>query len=434
MENRNLIQDALLQLRDLRGKLKAVNDAKTEAIAIMGMGCRFPGNVENLDDFWQLLSQGIDAITEIPNNRWDIEKFYHSKPGIPGKIYSRYGGFIGNLQDFDADFFGISPREAVSIDPQQRILLEVTWEALENAGMIPEQLTGNAVGVFIGISSNDYSSHLLNRPFTDIDAYLATGNSHSTAAGRLSYTLGFTGPCLAIDTACSSSLVAVHLACQSLRNRECDIAIVGGVNRILSPEFTINFSQARMLAADGRCKTFDAAADGFVRSEGCGIIVLQRLSDAVNSQRPIQALIRGSAINQDGRSGGLTVPNGPSQQAVIRQALKNSLVNPTDISYIEAHGTGTVLGDPIEIGALGAVFADSHTSSKPLFVGSAKTNIGHLEAAAGIAGLIKVVLAFKHQQIPPHLHFHQPNPHINWENMRSQSLPLPQLGIGKRSV
>jgi len=255
MENRNLMQDALQQLRDLRSKLKAVNDAKTEPIAIVGMGCRFPGGVENPDDFWQLLSQGIDAITEIPKDRFNIDKFYHPEPGVPGKIYSRHGGFIGHLQEFDADFFGISPREAVSIDPQQRILLEVAWEALENAGMIPEQLAGTSTGVFIGISSNDYSSYLLNRPVSDIDAYLATGNSHSTAAGRLSYTLGFTGPCLAVDTACSSSLVAVHLACQSLRNRECDIAIVGGVNRILSPEFTINFSQARMLAADGRCKT-----------------------------------------------------------------------------------------------------------------------------------------------------------------------------------
>jgi acyl transferase domain-containing protein/NADPH:quinone reductase-like Zn-dependent oxidoreductase/NAD(P)-dependent dehydrogenase (short-subunit alcohol dehydrogenase family)/SAM-dependent methyltransferase/acyl carrier protein len=417
MENRNLMQNALQQLRDLRGKLKAVTEAKTEPIAIVGMGCRFPGGVENPDDFWQLLSNGIDAITEIPSERWDVEKFYHPEPGVPGKISSRHGGFIGNLQEFDADFFGISPREAVSIDPQQRILLEVAWEALENAGMIPEQLAGTSTGVFIGISSNDYSSYLLNRPISDIDAYLATGNSHSTAAGRLSYTLGFTGPCLAVDTACSSSLVAVHLACQSLRNRECDIAIVGGVNRILSPEFTINFSQARMLAADGRCKTFDASADGFVRSEGCGIIILQRLGDARTTNRPIQALIRGSAINQDGRSGGLTVPNGPSQQAVIRQALANSLVNPADITYIEAHGTGTALGDPIEIGALGAVFADSHTPSKPLFVGSTKTNIGHLEAAAGIAGLIKVVLALKHQQIPPHMHFHQPNPHIAWENL-----------------
>ncbi|MBD2252772.1 type I polyketide synthase [Nostoc parmelioides] len=410
-----LMQNALKQIQDLREKLKA----QTEPIAIVGMGCRFPGGADTPEKLWQLLRNGDDGITEMPSDRWSIETFYHNNPATPGKMSTRYGGFIGHLKEFDADFFGIAPKEAISLDPQQRLLLEVTWEALENAHILPEKLISTNTGVFIGISSNDYTTHLLNRPVTDIDAYLATGNSHSTAAGRISYILGFTGPSLAVDTACSSSLVAVHLACQSLRQGECQLAVVGGVNRILSPEFTINFSQARMLAADGRCKTFDAKADGFVRSEGCGVIILQKLSDAQAAGNPILAVIRGSAVNQDGRSSGLTVPNGPSQQAVIRQALKNATVEPSDITYIEAHGTGTALGDPIEIGALGAVFGESHQKS-PLLVGSLKTNIGHLEAAAGIAGLMKVVLALKHGEIPPHLHFQQPNPHIPWEQFPIQ--------------
>ncbi|UKP00620.1 type I polyketide synthase [Nostoc sp. UHCC 0870] len=412
---RPLIQNALKQIQDLREKLKA----QTEPIAIVGMGCRFPGGADTPEKLWQLLRNGHDAITEVPSDRWSVETLYYNNPATPGKMSPRYGGFIGHLKEFDADFFGIAPKEAISLDPQQRLLLEVTWEALENTGILPEQLTGSQTGVFIGISSNDYTTHLLNRPLTDIDAYLATGNSHSTAAGRISYILGFTGPSLAVDTACSSSLVAVHLACQSLRQGECQLAVVGGVNRILSPEFTINFSQARMLAADGRCKTFDAKADGFVRGEGCGVIILQKLSDAQAARNPILAVIRGSAVNQDGRSSGLTVPNGLSQQAVIRQALKNATVEPSDITYIEAHGTGTALGDPIEIGALGAVFGESHQKS-PLLVGSLKTNIGHLEAAAGIAGLMKVVLALKHGEIPPHLHFEQPNPHIPWEQFPIQ--------------
>ncbi|HIK08368.1 MAG TPA: SDR family NAD(P)-dependent oxidoreductase [Trichormus sp. M33_DOE_039] len=416
---RTLMQNALKQIQDLRGKLKTVSDAQTEPIAIVGMGCRFPGGADTPEKLWQLLRSGQDAITEIPGDRWNINAFYDKQPATPGKMSTRYGGFIGHLQEFDADFFGIAPREAMSLDPQQRLLLEVCWEALENASILPEQLVGSQTGVFIGISSNDYSTHLLHRPITDIDAYLATGNSHSTAAGRISYILGFTGPSLAVDTACSSSLVAVHLACQSLRQGECHLAVAGGVNRIFSPEFTINFSQARMLAADGRCKTFDAAADGFVRSEGCGVIILQKLSDALAAGNPIMAVIRGSAVNQDGRSSGLTVPNGPSQQAVIKQALKNATLEPSDITYIEAHGTGTALGDPIEIGALGAVFGESHQEI-PLLVGSLKTNIGHLEAAAGIAGLIKVVLALKYGEIPPHLHFQQPNPHISWEQFPIQ--------------
>jgi acyl transferase domain-containing protein len=331
---RTLMRDALLELRQMRSKLQAVEAAKTEPIAIIGIGCRFPGKVENPAGFWDLLRTGKDAITEVPADRWHNDQLYNADPDIPGTISTRYGGFVGDLQDFDAEFFGIADREARSLDPQQRLVLEVGWEALEQAGIIPGQLLDSDTGIFIGISSNDYSQHLLSRNRCEIDAYLATGNSHSTAAGRLSYLLGLTGPSLAIDTACSSSLVAVHLACQSLRQQECSLALVGGVNRIFSPDFSINFSKAHMLAADGRCKTFDARADGFGRAEGCGMVVLKRLSDAVAAGDPVWALIRGSAVNQDGRSSGLTVPNGPAQQAVIRQALVNAGVAPTEVSYL----------------------------------------------------------------------------------------------------
>jgi len=428
--NNQRLARALQAIEKLQARVTELQQASTEPIAIIGLGCRFPGGANSPAAFWQLLEQGVDAISPVPGDRWDADTYHDPNPETAGKIVTRYGGFVDHLQEFDAAFFGIAPKEAVSLDPQQRLLMEVSWEAMEHAGVVPEQWAGRPVGVFVGISSNDYSQHLLQRPETDIDAYLATGNSHSVAAGRLSYSLGLTGPSLAVDTACSSSLVAVHLACQSLRNRECDAALAGGVNRLMAPEFSINFSKARMLAADGRCKTFDAAADGFSRGEGCGVVVLKRLTDALAGGDTILALIRGSAINQDGRSGGLTVPNGPSQQAVIREALNRAGLQPDQISYIEAHGTGTALGDPIEVGALGAVFGSSHTPQQPLYIGSVKTNIGHLEAAAGIAGLIKVVLALQHETLPPHLHFHQPSPHIPWSELpiavTQQPQPWPQ--------
>ncbi|BAZ29708.1 polyketide synthase [Cylindrospermum sp. NIES-4074] len=413
----SLMKKALLELREMKSKLSTLERAKTEPIAIIGMGCRFPGGADHPEAFWQILRDELDTITEVPKNRWDVDAYYDPDPDSLGKMYTRHGGFVNQLYEFDAHFFGIPPREAISLDPQQRLLLEVSWESLENAGLSPERLAGSQTGVFIGICSNDYSQKLLTRDITEIDAYMGTGNAHSVASGRLSYILGLKGPSLAVDTACSSSLVAVHLACQSLRNGECSLALVGGVNRLLSPEFTINFSKAHMLATDGRCKTFDAAADGYVRAEGCGVVILKRLSDALADGDNILAQIRGSAINQDGRSSGLTVPNGPSQQAVIRQALQNGGVEANQVEYIEAHGTGTSLGDPIEIGALEAVFGKIRTQEYPLIVGSVKTNIGHLEGAAGIASLIKVVLALQHEEIPRHLHFQKPNPHINWESM-----------------
>lgn len=405
---------ALLALEQMQAKLEALENRQHEPIAIIGMGCRFPGGVENPDEFWQLLEGGIDAIAPVPQDRWNPDEYYHPDPDTPGKICTKYGGFVGNLQNFDAQFFRISPREAVSLDPQQRLLLEVCWESFENAGLAVDRFSGSKTGVFVGICANDYWHRLLSRGDTEIDAYVATGNSHSVAAGRISYSFGFTGPSLSVDTACSSSLVAVHYACQSLRNRDCDLAIAAGVNRILSPQMSVNFSRAKMLSPEGRCKTFDASANGFVRGEGCGAIVLKRLSDAIASDDNILAVIRGSAVNHDGRSSGLTVPNGPAQQAVIRQALENARIQPQQVSYIEAHGTGTALGDPIEVGALNAVYGAGRGDRDPLIVASAKTNIGHLEAAAGIAGLIKVVLALQHKKIPPHLHFKTPNPHISW--------------------
>lgn len=411
------LQRAVLVAERLETRLNQLESAACEPIAIIGLGCRFPGQVHSPAAFWELLREGKDGITEVPGDRWNIESYYDPDPETPGKIYSRSGGFVDPLQEFDADFFGISHREARSLDPQQRLLMEVGWETLEHAGIDPRQLKGTQTGVFMGVCSNDYSTHLINHIQAEIDAYFGTGTAHSVVAGRLSYWLGLVGPSLVINTACSSSLVTVHLACQSLRNRECNLALAGGVNLIFSPEATLTFSQARMLSKDGRCKTFDVSANGYVRSEGCGIIALKRLSDALADQDRILSLVSGSAINQDGQSSGLTVPNGLAQQAVINQALKNASVSPCQVNYIEAHGTGTSLGDPIEMRALGEVFGANHSSDNPLIVGSVKTNIGHLEGAAGIAGIIKVVLQLQNQEIAPHLHFDQPSPYIDWEQL-----------------
>jgi acyl transferase domain-containing protein/acyl carrier protein len=417
LDNLVRLKRALLALKKMQSRLDDLTLARTEPIAIIGMGCRFPGGAENPASFWQRLHEGVDAITEVPADRWNIDDYYDPDPNSPGKMYTRHGGFLDHVDRFDPQFFGISPREAVSLDPQQRLLLEVTWEALEHAGLSPERLAGSSTGVFIGISSNDFSQLALSLEPAEIDHYMGSGISHSVASGRLSYILGLKGPSLSLDTACSSSLVAVHLACQSLRDRECDLALTGGVNLLFAPEVSVSHSRAQMLAADGRCKAFDAAADGFVRAEGCGVVVLKRLSNALAGRDNILALIRGSAVNHDGRTSGLTVPNGPSQQAVIRKALENAGVEPRQVGYVETHGTGTALGDPIEAGALGAALGIDRPEDRPVKIGSVKTNIGHLEAAAGIAGLIKVVLALRHEEIPPHLHLKQPNPLIAWNEL-----------------
>ncbi|KRB18226.1 type I polyketide synthase [Rhizobacter sp. Root16D2] len=411
------VKRALLEIRELKAQLARSNAALHEPIAIVGMALRLPGGVVDAAGLADLLWSGTDAIGAIPPERWNLDALYDADADAPGKMTTRFGGFIDGVDRFDAEFFGISPREAASMDPQQRLLLEVAWEALEDAGHAPGELAatpaGERTGVYLGISNNDYGRALYRHPEL-IDPYFATGNAASVASGRLSYFLGVHGPAVAVDTACSSSLVALHLACQGLRLNECEIALAGAVNLILTPEMNINFSKARMMAPDGRCKTFDAAADGYVRGEGCAVLVLKRLADAQAAGDRVLAVVRGSALNQDGRSGGLTAPNGPAQEAVISAALAAAQVQARQIGYVEAHGTGTPLGDPIELGALSAVLGRGRDASLPLRVGSVKTNIGHLEAAAGLAGVAKVVLSLQRAQIPPHLHFTQGNPHIDW--------------------
>ncbi len=417
-ESLSPVKLALAEIRELRKQLAQSRRQLREPIAVIGMGCRFPGGIHSPEAYWQLLLNGTDAIREIPPERWQAEAYYDPDPDAPGKMSTKWGGFLDQIDRFDADFFRISRREAVSMDPQQRLLLEVAWESLENAGIAPHTLYGSATGIFIGIGGFDYGYlSLRHGDIAAIDAYLATGSTHSVASGRLSYVLGLQGPSVSIDTACSSSLVALHQAVQSLRLGECDLALAGGVNLILTPEFHINFSKAHVLSADGRCKAFDAAADGFVRSEGCGLVVLQRLSTAMAAGAPVLAVVKGSAVNQDGRSSGLTVPNGPSQQAVVRKALANAEVEPGQVGYVEAHGTGTALGDPIEVQALAEVFGAARSQADPLLIGSAKTNLGHLETAAGVAGFMKLVLAVRHGVLPPHLHLNNLNPHIPWQEI-----------------
>lgn len=409
------LRHALDAITKMRVRLEAAERTKAEPIAIVGIGCRFPGGVHDPAALWTLLMSGVDAITEVPADRWDAGDLYDPDPLAAGKASSRWGGFLDDVDGFDAAFFGISPREAARMDPQQRLLLEVAWDALEDAGLSTAALAGRAAGVFVGVHSHssDYWN-LQARDRAGLDAYAGTGTSHSVLAGRLSYLLDLRGPSMAIDTACSSSLVAVHLACQALRAGECGVAFAAGVNVILSPEFTLAASRMQMLAADGRCKAFDARADGFVRGEGCGVVVLKRLADALAAGDPVRAVIRGSGVNQDGRTNGLTAPNGHAQATLIRGVLAGAGVAGAEIGYVEAHGTGTPLGDPIEIEALAAALGPRAAGS-PCHVGSVKANVGHLEGAAGIAGLIKATLVVQHGAIPPQVHFERLNPHISLE-------------------
>jgi myxalamid-type polyketide synthase MxaB len=415
LDEQALMKKALREIRELRARLDRSEGARSEPVAVIGMGCRFPGAPDPAA-FWELLRRGGDAISEVPADRWDIDAYYDPDPGKPGMMYTRWGGFLKEIDGFSPAFFGISPREAASMDPQQRLLLEVTWEALETAAVVPERLQNGRVGLFVGAGATDYCELMVMQGPTAIDPYNGTGSAFSVNSGRLSYFLGVQGPSLSLDTACSSSLAAVHLAVLSLRNRESDLALAGGVNMIASPDSFVSLCKARMLSPDGRCKTFDAAANGYVRAEGCGVLVLKRLSDALAASDNILAVIRGSACNHNGRSSGLTVPSGPAQQALIRDALANAGLKPADVSYVEAHGTGTAVGDPIEVGALANVFAGH---PRPLLIGSVKSNVGHLEWAAGVCGLIKVILSMRHRQIPASLHLKNPNPHLDWG-----SLPL----------
>ncbi|MEO8057466.1 MAG: type I polyketide synthase [Burkholderiales bacterium] len=410
LQQMSAIKLALLA-RQLRSNDSEARALRAEPIAIVGMGCRFPGGVDDPQGFWRLLVAGTDAVREVPPDRWDWQRLFDANPAAPGKITTRWGGFIDAVDSFDAAFFGISPREALHLDPQQRLFLEVAYEAFEDAGLVRDQLAGGRCGVFAASYHNDYAQ-LIYGARQLIGAHTVTGASHSVLANRLSYLLDLRGPSVSVDTACSSSLVALHLACQSLRGGECDLALAGGVSLMITPELSIALSKWGFLAEDGRCKTFDARANGFVRGEGCGAVVLKRLGDALADGDTVLALIRGSSVNQDGRTNVLTAPSGLAQQSVVREALENGALQPDDISYIEAHGTGTALGDPIELEALAAVIGE-RSAARRVMLGSVKTNIGHLEAAAGIAGVIKVALAMQAQAIPPHLHYTAPNPHFD---------------------
>ncbi|NNE00967.1 MAG: type I polyketide synthase, partial [Pirellulaceae bacterium] len=389
-----------------------------EPIAIIGIGCRFPGGANSPNEYWDLLTSGRDAITSTPADRWSLQKFYAPGESKPGKTQSQWGGYVDGIDQFDPQLFGISPREAASMDPQQRMLLEVTWRAFEDAGVPTEQVAGRSVAVFAGISSFDYAVAALS--YQDrgvIGPYSNTGGSSSIAANRISYCFDLRGPSVAVDTACSSSLVAVHMACESLLRGDAQMALAGGVNALLLPDFYVAFSQLGVLSPDGRCKTFDAKANGYVRSEGAGMVLLKPLSAALRDNDTIYSVIRATALNQDGRTEGMTVPSQASQEALLRTACRRANIDPADIDYVEAHGTGTAVGDPIEANALANVLCENRPADRPCSIASVKTNIGHLEAGAGIASLIKVALAIHHRQIPAHLNFETPNPQIDFEKL-----------------
>ncbi|MBH8561405.1 hypothetical protein I8748_04295 [Nostoc sp. CENA67] len=395
-----------------------------EPIAIIGIGCRLPGGANSPEEFWKLLQDGVDTITEVPAERWNLDLFYDSDPAEPGKMYTRWGGFIEQIDYFDAKFFGISRQEAARMDPQHRLLLEVVWEALEDAGQPPESLASTKTGVFMGICSSDYGQIQASSLNSDlINAYSAIGIVSSMVTNRLCYHFDFNGPSIPVDTACSSSLVAVHLACSSLWNGECTLALAGGVNAIFRPEISVALSKAFLLSADGRCKTFDAEADGFVRSEGAGVVVLKPLSSALADGDPIYAVIRASAISQDGHKDSIAASKGEAQERVMREAYRQAGISSHEVQYIEAQGTGTVVGDVTEANAVGSVVGINRLPEDQCLIGSVKSNIGHLEAAAGVAGLIKTALALKHGYIPQNLHLKTPNPKINFEQLR---LRVPQ--------